>query len=180
MRTTSVILAAAALTATGVAAAPALPAARTAMATCRATPANPLGPYFTAGAPVRSNVAAGVSGRRLVVTGRVTDTSCRPLRGAVVDLWQADTSGDYDNTGYRLRGKQVTTADGRYTFTTVLPGLYEGRTRHIHLRIRTRDGRELVTQAYLPGVAQNGSDGFFDPALLARVRGRVATFDVTL
>jgi len=56
--------------------------------------------------------------------------------GALLDFWQADAAGDYDNTGFRLRGHQFSGADGRFRLATVVPGLYPGRTRHIHVKVQ--------------------------------------------
>jgi protocatechuate 3,4-dioxygenase beta subunit len=106
----------------------------------------------------------------LVLSGRVLTTGCRPIRGALLDFWQADAGGRYDNRGYRLRGPQLTDADGRYRLTTVVPGLYPGRTRHIHVKARHPRGRLLTTQLYFPGVGRNEDDPLFDRALLIAVR----------
>jgi protocatechuate 3,4-dioxygenase beta subunit len=51
---------------------------------------------------------------------------------------------------------------------SVVPGLYPGRTRHIHVKVQPRDGRVLTTQLYFPGEAKNRSDGLFRKELLVR------------
>ena len=53
---------------------------------------------------------------------------------ALVELGHADENGNYDNGGYRLRGHQLTDAEGRWWFDTIVPGLYLGRTRHLDLK----------------------------------------------
>src|SRR5262249_59582752 len=53
---------------------------------------------------------------------------CRPLAGALLDFWQADDDGSYDNQGFRLRGHQFTDAQGRYLLSTIVPAAYAGRT----------------------------------------------------
>src|SRR5438105_4910363 len=69
------------------------------------TPAETEGPYFKPGSPMRTSlVQAGMSGTRLKLTGRVLTLSCQPVSGVRLDFWQADGSGNYDNSGYRLRG----------------------------------------------------------------------------
>jgi len=146
------------------------------------TEAQTEGPYFTPRSPRRASLLAPeVRGTPLVLTGRVLSTSCRPLRGALLDFWQADGRGVYDNRGYRLRGHQFTNAEGRFRLTTVVPGLYPGRTRHIHVKVQPRGGRVLTTQLYFPGQARNRSDGIFDPDLVMRLRrvagGRRWSFD---
>src|SRR3990172_318874 len=71
------------------------------------TPAQTEGPYFTPNSPQRASLLeTGMSGTRLVVEGFVLSTSCRPVARALVDFWQCDAAGNYDNTGYRLRGHQ--------------------------------------------------------------------------
>ena len=80
------------------------------------------GPFYKPGAPVRSGLLEpGMAGTPLTVTGRVLDTNGRPLKGALLDIWQADHTGVYDNTGFRLRGRLYTGDDGRYTLRTIKP-----------------------------------------------------------
>jgi hypothetical protein len=88
---------------------------------------------------------------------------------ALVDLWQADAEGVYDNTGFRLRGHQFTDAEGRYRFLTIMPASYEGRTRHVHVKVQAPGGRVLTTQLYFPGEAHNRSDRLFRRELLMNV-----------
>ncbi|HZB23760.1 MAG TPA: hypothetical protein VE444_07925 [Gaiellaceae bacterium] len=150
------------------------------------TPAQTEGPYFTPSSPLRrSIVPRGAPGTRLTVSGRVLRTTGRPVPRALVDVWQCDARGAYDNDGYRFRGHQFTDANGRYTLTTVVPGLYPGRTRHIHVKVQRPNGRVLTTQLYFPGVARNRTDRIFDADLLLRNWRRVgarrtARFDVVL
>lgn len=134
------------------------------------TEPNPEGPFFTPRSPRRrSLLARGMQGTKLVLTGRVLTSRCRPVRGAVVDFWQADAAGRYDNEGFRLRGHQLTDARGRYRLETVVPGLYAERTRHIHVKVKAPGRPLLTTQLYFPGVRQNGSDVLFDADLLVRL-----------
>lgn len=132
------------------------------------TPSQTEGPYFTPNSPERASLLeAGISGERLLVEGYVLSTDCRRLAGALLDFWQADAAGQYDNVGYGLRGHQFTDASGRYRLETVLPGLYPGRTRHIHVKAQAKGGRVLTTQLYFPSdAARNAQDGIFDARLL--------------
>jgi protocatechuate 3,4-dioxygenase beta subunit len=146
-----------------------------------ATPEQTEGPYFTPESPERTDLLEdGVSGDRLVVTGTVLGTNCKPIANALVDFWQADGDGEYDNEGFRLRGHQFTDSKGRYRLTTVTPGLYPGRTRHIHVKVQKRGDDVLTTQLYFPGEAQNDSDGIFDEALVMDVSGSRARYDFVL
>jgi protocatechuate 3,4-dioxygenase beta subunit len=131
------------------------------------TPSQTEGPYFTRNSPERTSlVEAGVRGAHLVLSGRVLSTMCDPVSGALLDFWQADGDGQYDNRGYRLRGHQFTDGDGRFQLETVVPGLYTGRTRHIHVKVQARGGRVLTTQLYFPNEAGNARDRIFSPKLL--------------
>jgi protocatechuate 3,4-dioxygenase beta subunit len=146
------------------------------------TPAQTEGPYFTPDSPERASLLeAGMAGDRLTVAGTVLATDCRPLRRALLDFWQADADGRYDNQGYRLRGHQFTDADGRFRLDTVVPGLYPGRTRHIHVKVQAPDGPVLTTQLYFPGEAANAGDGIFREELLLTMDGdRQASFTFVL
>jgi protocatechuate 3,4-dioxygenase beta subunit len=150
------------------------------------TPPQSEGPFFTPRSPRRKSIVpAGAAGTRLTLTGRVLTTGGRPIPRALLDFWQTDARGVYDNNGYRFRGHQLTDARGRYTLRTVVPGLYSGRTRHIHVKAQAARGRLLTTQLYFPGEAGNRRDFLFDPELLLhawrRVGGRrVARFDFVL
>jgi protocatechuate 3,4-dioxygenase beta subunit len=149
------------------------------------TEAQTEGPYYTPNTPRRSNlVIGGVRGTPLLVTGDVVDRSCRPVRGALLDFWQADAAGAYDNQGYRLRGHQFADSRGRFALRTIVPGLYPGRTRHIHVKVQRPHGRILTTQLYFPGEPRNRADGIFDASLLMDVRragnGRRARFRFVL
>lgn len=150
------------------------------------TPALTEGPFFTPRSPLRrSIVPAGAGGTRLTLTGRVLTTGGRPLARALLDFWQCDARGVYDNEGYRFRGHQFTDARGRYSLQTVVPALYPGRTKHIHVKVQARGEPVLTTQLFFPGVARNRSDGIFDARCLVRgwrvVLGRrLARFDFVL
>ena len=143
------------------------------------TPEQTEGPYFTPGSPRRRNLRAGgaLEGRALVVTGRVLSPGCRPRRRALLDFWQADGEGEYDNAGFRGRGHQFTDTEGRFRLVTVVPGLYPGRTRHIHVKVQARGGDVLTTQLYFPREPRNRRDGIFDSALLMRLASGRARYD---
>jgi protocatechuate 3,4-dioxygenase beta subunit len=144
------------------------------------------GPYYTPGAPERTDLTEGDTvGVPLMLTGRVLDSECAPVAGATLDFWQADGAGAYDNSGFKLRGTQVTDAEGAYTLTTVIPGLYPSRTEHIHVKVTGPDGVEHTTQLYFPDVPQNDEDGIFSDAMLVTVtdetgEGMAAAFDFVL
>ena len=68
-----------------------------------------------------------------------------------------------------MRGHQYTDANGYYTLTTVVPGLYPGRTEHIHVKVQAPNGPVLTSQLFFPGVAQNNRDGIFNSSLLMTI-----------
>ncbi|MPZ48492.1 MAG: intradiol ring-cleavage dioxygenase [Dehalococcoidia bacterium] len=131
------------------------------------TPAQTEGPYFTPNSPERvSLVEAGMGGTKLAVEGFVLSTSCQPVVRALVDFWQCDDAGAYDNSGFRLRGHQFTDAAGKYRLETIVPGLYPGRTRHIHVKVQAPNRPVLTTQLYFPtDAASNQRDGIYSAAL---------------
>jgi protocatechuate 3,4-dioxygenase beta subunit len=152
-----------------------------------ATPRATEGPFWTPDSPERSLLREPATvGTPLRIEARVTDLRCRPLAGAVVDVWSCDGNGDYDNHGYRLRGHQYTDADGRIVFDTVRPAAYGSggfrRTPHVHVKLRAGSARVLTTQLYFPGEAQNARDGMFDERLLVELEpdGALARFTFVL
>ena len=135
------------------------------------TPELTEGPYFTANSPERASLLEdGMAGTKLIVTGYVYDTNCQPVANALLDFWQADANGVYDNSGYTLRGHQFTDVNGFYTLTTVVPGLYPGRTEHIHFKVQAPNGKVITSQLFFPGVAQNDSDGIFNASLVLPIQ----------
>ncbi|WUI02644.1 dioxygenase [Spirillospora sp. NBC_00431] len=148
------------------------------------TPAQTEGPYFTPGSPERSDIRAGKQGTLLTVSGIVYDVNCKPVNRALLDFWQCDAAGVYDNRGYVLRGHLFSDASGRYSLTTIVPGLYPGRTKHIHVKVQAPNARVLTTQLYFPGEPRNNTDTIFDPRLLMTMggdqNGRTGTIDFVI
>jgi protocatechuate 3,4-dioxygenase beta subunit len=127
------------------------------------------GPYFKPSSPERTELfEEGMAGQPIELVGFVLSRACKPLAGALLDFWQADDKGRYDNSGFRLRGHQFSDAEGRYRLRSVVPGIYPGRTRHIHVKVQPRDGSVLTTQLYFPGEAKNRSDSLFRKDLQIR------------
>ena len=91
---------------------------------CKLTEPTAQGPEYKAGAPFRQgqDFAKGLQGPRLELSGKVLNmATCKPVQGAVLDLWQTNSSGDYDYKGFNLRGKIVTDKDGKYVLDTIYP-----------------------------------------------------------
>ena len=168
---------------------------------CEETPDNPLGPYYRAGAPNRAVLdnPSGL-GERLKISGRVYAADCvTPLAGAVVEVWQADSEGNYDNEAgdpgpdvWVLRGQVVADACGNYAFESVLPGRYlngnQYRPVHIHYRVTHPDTAPYVTQLYFEGDPYNALDSMFLPELAIPLEAsrdgggafQAGTFDIVL
>lgn len=143
------------------------------------------GPYYTPNTPERTSLLEpGMTGTRLTLTGVVLSTGCEPVGRALIDFWQCDDVGEYDNAGFRLRGHQFTGDDGSYRLETVYPGLYPGRTRHIHVKVQAPNRPVLTTQLYFPGEPRNTSDRIYRPELLVELAdaspGKRAAFDFVL
>ena len=111
-----------------------------------------------------------------------------PLSGVVIDVWQANAKGRYDNDDpnkppkagvYRNRARLVTDENGFYEFESILPGRYlngaQYRPAHIHYMVQTRGYRTLVTQLYFKGDPHNGSDPFIRKSLIIDLHERKAT-----
>lgn len=149
------------------------------------TPAQTEGPYYTPNTPERASlIEPGMPGTRLTVSGQVLTTGCQPVARALLDFWQADDSGAYDNAGFRLRGHQFADEQGRYMLETIVPGLYPGRTRHIHVKVQAPNQPVLTTQLYFPGEPANQRDAIFQPELLMEVQsdgaGKAGMFNFVL
>ena len=165
---------------------------------------NILGPYFREGAPYRAKVTPPLAkGTTLLIRGRVWafDTK-KPLVSAVLDIWQADADGRYDNDDpnkppakgvYVNRTRVLTDETGYYEYETIHPGPYKigpdaWRPAHIHYLVRKAGYTTLVTQLYFKGDRFNAKDEFIKPSLIvtleaAKVNGsaiETGVFDVVL
>lgn len=154
------------------------PAARAADA-LRATPANSLGPFYPAQKPADSDadltLVAGrpqrAAGTVLYTSGRVLDVTGRPIKGAQIEVWQANAFGRYhhprdsDSSGaldpnFQGYGRLVTDAEGRYRIKTIKPPRYSGRTPHLHFNVASERAR-LTTQMFFDGDPDNERDFLF-------------------
>lgn len=122
---------------------------------CKPTESDMLGPFYKEDAPFKQRLGEGIEGERLIITGKVMDMRCQPLKGAILDIWQANSTGEYDNKGFTLRGKVKTNSDGVYLIDTIIPKEYgQGditRPGHIHLKVGVPNQPTLTTQLYFEG-----------------------------
>jgi protocatechuate 3,4-dioxygenase beta subunit len=172
-RRRGVLLAAgAALVATPLASlrASAQPAAR------RPTPAQTEGPFYPVVLPADSDTDLLVNGglryargQPAWIDGSVVDVDGRPVRGAVVEIWQCDEQGHYHHPGdgdradraFQGFGRVAVDGEGRYRFRTIRPVAYGGRAPHIHVKVRLASRELLTTQLYVQGDAGNERDGLW-------------------
>jgi protocatechuate 3,4-dioxygenase beta subunit len=124
---------------------------------CVLTPEQTEGPYYIAGEKLRSDITEGRPGTALLLRAFVVDAStCKPIKGAAVDIWHADAGGIYSGFGQGagnrtfMRGIQKTNAKGLALFRTVYPGWYAGRTVHIHVKVHLRGNVVHTGQLYFP------------------------------
>jgi protocatechuate 3,4-dioxygenase beta subunit len=143
-------------------------ASETTAAQCVLAPEMTQGPFYVANEKVRRNIREGQPGVALALRLGVVDaSSCKPIKGAAVDVWHADAAGAYSGIGSNgtsgrtfLRGVQRTDAKGIARFDTVYPGWYQGRTVHIHVMV------------HLSGNVAHTGQLFFDDALTDTVFAR--------
>ena len=143
------------------------------------TPPQTTGPFYPLEPPLDDDndltrvagESASAEGEVLHVAGRVLDAGGEPLAGARVEIWQANAHGRYIHPwdrsaapldpGFQGFGHALADDTGAYRFRTVRPGLYAGRTRHIHVRIEAPGRDPLVTQMYFAGEPANARDGLY-------------------
>jgi protocatechuate 3,4-dioxygenase beta subunit len=134
---------------------------------CDPSPAQTEGPYYRTPNPETQDMLRAGDGPMFTLRGQVVDQNCDPIPWASVALWHADLAGGYDNTApYDIyRATYFADENGVFEFRTCRPGLYPGRTRHMHIKVDGADTNMLTTQLYWPGEPQNASDGIYDVAL---------------
>lgn len=144
---------------------------------CRITTATVEGPYYIDQRILRSDIRENQPGVPLELELQVANANsrCRPVKGAVVSIWQCNAMGEYSGYLFNdpnefpilkganeqghvpekdserwLRGAQVADAEGKVTFKTIVPGWYTPRAAHIHVRAFLNDKTMLTTQLYFP------------------------------
>jgi protocatechuate 3,4-dioxygenase beta subunit len=141
------------------------------------TPAQTAGPFYPDHLPLdRDNDLVLVQGRAepgkgtiAHLHGRILDPQGRPVRDAVVEIWQCDANGVYLHSrggdrarldaGFQGFGRCKVGADGAYRFRTIRPVAYPGRAPHIHVKVLHGEQDLLTTQCYVAGDPGNERDG---------------------
>ena len=124
---------------------------------CVLTPELTEGPYYINGENLRRDIREGHPGSLLALRLTVLNAStCKPIKGAAVDIWHADAAGNYSGFGSDtssrtfLRGIQKTDKNGLALFTTIYPGWYRGRAVHIHLKVHVSGNVVHTGQLFFP------------------------------
>lgn len=166
---------------------------------------NILGPFHREGAPFRAKVTPPYEpGTVLVISGRVWGHDTRkPLPNAVIDVWQANARGRYDNDDpnnppaanvFKNRARLIADENGYYEYETIHPGAYQiaprqWRPNHIHYLVRHPQYRQLITQLYFRGDEHQKTDPWIRESLIIALREhktadnrayKTGTFDIIL
>ena len=118
-----------------------------------------LGPFYREKAPIRKDLTfKGLKGNIIRIKGHVYGDDCKSrLKDALVEIWHANTAGEYDNdsSDFLQRAGWLTDNKGQYEFKTVFPGKYLNgklyRPAHIHFRVQCKGYKELISQIYFSG-----------------------------
>ena len=136
-----------------------------------ATPRQSEGPFYPRIIPADSDAdLTEFNGRKapgevMEMVGRLFNVKGQPLSGGQIEIWHCDVNGVYAHVGnptppgFQGYGAVTTDASGGYRFRTTRPGIYPGRTRHIHVKVSSVEGGDLTTQMYFPGEPDNERDG---------------------
>lgn len=148
---------------------------------CGLTPVQTEGPFY----PIKDQLdkdtdlvyvrgsSIRAKGEIVFVGGRVVDQYCKPVEGALVEIWQASSSGKYNHPSdpnpapldrnFQHWGRSTSDKNGEFEFRTIIPGAYPAtptwnRPPHIHFKVHLRGFEELTTQMYFEGHSLNKTD----------------------
>jgi protocatechuate 3,4-dioxygenase beta subunit len=151
------------------------------------TPGQTEGPFYPVSFPADMDSdlvrvqgrPAQAMGQVTHVVGRVLNRRGGPVNGATLEIWQCDANGVYNHprqpglqrrdAAFQGYGRAEVADGGRYSFRTIRPVAYPGRTPHIHFKVHAPGAGRLTTQMYIAGERQNATDG-----LLNGIRDRAA------
>jgi protocatechuate 3,4-dioxygenase alpha subunit len=158
-----------------------------------ATTSQTVGPYLHIGLTwliIEKLAPAGVPGERISIGGRVIDGDGKPVNDALVEIWQADSRGNYGGKRFRGFGRCATDANGAFRFRTIKPGRVAGpegklQAPHIGVNVFMRGQlKQLVSRIYFPGEAANANDPVLAlvpekrrATLVAKKRGKAGTLE---
>ena len=146
-----------------------------------------LGPFFPPEFAEGANDLTVLDGRRargepIAITGRVVQADGQPLDNLVLEIWQADADGRFDNPDFLGWGRAATNAQGIYRFSTIKPGASEGRAAHINfLLLYSGLMRQLQTAMFFEDSHDPVLNAVQDKSkLIARREGQSFVFDIRL
>lgn len=143
------------------------------------TPPQMEGPFFPINLPIDQDndlvriqgLAKNAFGKVTHIGGRILNPEGKPIKGALMEIWQCDHTGKYNHPGDRQPqefddhfqgyGKTITNENGEYRFRTIKPVSYPGRTPHIHFKVSAQGHDDLTSQMYIKGEFLNRFDGIF-------------------
>jgi protocatechuate 3,4-dioxygenase, beta subunit len=156
------------------------------------TPKQTQGPFYPDQLPldtdndliILNNGVTPAVGEIAWLSGRILDEHGEPVRNALVEIWQADNNGAYIHTksgnaakrdgNFQGFGRFLTGSNGEYVFRTIKPVPYGPRAPHIHLAVRIKGKKELITQCYIKGHERNERDGVYKGIKDAKQRESVS------
>lgn len=144
-----------------------------------------LGPFFPREFAQGANDLAGDRKDGVIeITGRVTQVDGKALDNVVLELWQADSRGRFDNPDFAGWGRAATDANGVYRFRTIRPGASDGRAAHVNLLLLYSGlMRQLQTVMFfdlVPDPVLDAVPAHRRALLVARREGTVHRFDIRL
>ena len=123
-------------------------------------------------------IAAG--GKILILNGRLVTLDSQPVQGVSIEIWQTDKNGVYLHSGSFARntldkkfqgfGRTKTDRNGHFSFRTIVPTEYPGRTPHIHMKLWREGKNILTTQLYILDHPHNKNDFLFQRMSLVEQR----------
>jgi len=155
------------------------------------TPRQPEGPFYPNNLPLDTDNDLIIVNDQLTpavgeithLSGSVRDIKGNPVRNAVVEIWQVDSNAAYihtkdpnlkkRDTNFQGFGRFLTNAKGEYYFRTIKPVAYSGRTPHIHVAVKIKGVKKLVTQCYIKGDPANAKDGLLRRIKAPKERGSI-------
>ncbi|MBK1825432.1 protocatechuate 3,4-dioxygenase [Haloferula rosea] len=155
------------------------------------TPRQTEGPFYPVDLPldtdndliVINDALTPALGQITHLSGRILDSAGKPIRNALVEIWQVDQKGVYlhkgsnrhnaRDTNFQGFGRFMTGTTGEYYFRTIKPVSYPGRTPHIHFAVKIKGRKKWTTQCYIKGEKQNARDGLLQNIKDANQRASV-------
>ena len=168
---------------------------------CTLSPKESSGPFYPLSFPIDqdndltylNNKSLSAEGEIIYIKGLVQNESCEPISNALVEIWQACSTGRYNHpddknsakidSNFQYWGKAITNKDGVYGFKTIKPGSYPvnwfwTRPPHIHFTISSSEYSTFTTQMYFSGDPLNNKDWLLKKHTKAKQTQSVVSFNI--